>query len=219
VDARFTHLQYLYGNGGSDTITSGNGPSIQAGGDGNDKLNGGTARDILIGGADADTLKGKGGDDLLIAGSTSFDTPTLLNQLALLAVYAEWGRTGVSYQTRINRLSGGLRSAASMVSSSSRQVVPAARCSTTAPRMDSWAAWIATGSYAIGPVAGSWTHPTAAESKSRRTFEGCGNDQVADLVLMANPARADDGRSALIARHFAFSSHTASKFAGSSTRH
>jgi Ca2+-binding RTX toxin-like protein len=58
--------------------------------------------DILIGGLGADTLRGGGGDDVLIGGTTDFDTALP----ALTALVDEWSRTDLSYQARVDRLSG-----------------------------------------------------------------------------------------------------------------
>jgi Ca2+-binding RTX toxin-like protein len=68
-----------------------------------DTLLGGSGNDILIGGLGADTLRGNGGDDILIGGTTSYDS----NVAALCAVLREWGRTDISYSTRVSHLKGG----------------------------------------------------------------------------------------------------------------
>src|SRR5262249_56770264 len=64
---------------------------------------GGSGNDILIGGLGNDTLQGNGGDDVLIGGTTSYDA----NVAALCAVLREWGRSDVSYSSRVNHLQGG----------------------------------------------------------------------------------------------------------------
>src|SRR5262249_17543358 len=61
-----------------------------------------SGRDLLIGGLGADVLHGGDGDDILIGGTTSYDD----NLTALGAIMAEWGRTDLSYQNRINHLTG-----------------------------------------------------------------------------------------------------------------
>ena len=56
----------LFGEGGNDVLTAGDGLSYVDGGSGADILNGGDGHDTLIGGAGADELYGGGGNDLLI---------------------------------------------------------------------------------------------------------------------------------------------------------
>jgi Ca2+-binding RTX toxin-like protein len=107
VDSQLSIARVLYGGGGNDILTGGNGPGILLGGDGTDTLTSGNGRDILIGGAGPDTLNGGNGDDILIAGSTSYDARTPANLQALLcAIGREWQRSDVVYQTRINHLTG-----------------------------------------------------------------------------------------------------------------
>ena len=106
VDPQLTVAALLYGGGGNDTISGGNGNGIQLGGDGNDTLSSGNGRDLLLGGAGADTLSGNNGDDLLVAGSTSFDLPTAANQLALVSIAREWSRTDLAYSGRTSHLTG-----------------------------------------------------------------------------------------------------------------
>jgi Ca2+-binding RTX toxin-like protein len=107
MDTQLSMPRVLYGGGGNDTITGGNGPGILLGGDGTDTLSSGNGRDILIGGTGPDTLNGGNGDDILIAGSSSYDARTPANLQALLcAIGREWQRSDVAYQTRINHLTG-----------------------------------------------------------------------------------------------------------------
>jgi Ca2+-binding RTX toxin-like protein len=94
----------LIGDGNNNQLIGNAGNDILVGNDGNDTLSGGDGNDILIGGNGADSLDGGNGSDLLIAGRTSYD-----NSLAdLSALMAEWGRTDVSYATRIAHLNGTL---------------------------------------------------------------------------------------------------------------
>jgi hypothetical protein len=124
--AAFAHL-LVYGNGGADSIRLAGNLSVPAllfGGDGNDTLDasGSTANNVLVGGAGNETLVGGSGRDLLIGGSgsdilragsggailiggyTDYDA----NIPALLAILKEWGRTDVSYTTRVKHLQGSL---------------------------------------------------------------------------------------------------------------
>jgi hypothetical protein len=95
----------LFGGGGGDTLDAqgSTAANVLVGGAGNDTLLGGSGNDLLIGGLGNDALKGNGGDDILIGGTTSYDA----NLPALCALLREWGRTDVSYATRVNHLKGG----------------------------------------------------------------------------------------------------------------
>lgn len=65
-----TQHNELYGNGGNDSITGGNGNFDSIfGGDGNDTLTGGSATDYLYGEAGDDSITGNGGDDWLWGGN------------------------------------------------------------------------------------------------------------------------------------------------------
>ena len=94
----------LLGGGGSDTVDARGSiaSSVLAGGDGVDNLLGGNGQDILLGGLGADVLRGGGDDDILIGGTTDFDD----DLAALNALAAEWGRTDLGYQERIDHLTG-----------------------------------------------------------------------------------------------------------------
>src|SRR5262249_43655603 len=94
----------LFGGDGNDKLDASGSlaNSVLLGGAGNDSLAGGSGRDLLIGGLGSDRLHGGGGDDILIGGTTSFDD----NLSALSAIMAEWGRTDLAYQNRINHLNG-----------------------------------------------------------------------------------------------------------------
>ena len=67
-----------------------------------DSLLAGAGNDLLVGGLGADVLRGGDGDDILVGGTTDFDA----NPTALSALMAEWGRTDLTYQARIDHLSG-----------------------------------------------------------------------------------------------------------------
>jgi Ca2+-binding RTX toxin-like protein len=97
-------ISNVFGGKGNDALTGDAGNNILVGNAGNDTLNGGDGRDILIGGWGADSLNGGSGtgDDILIAGTTSYDA----NEPALVAVMTEWARTGLTYQARIDHLTG-----------------------------------------------------------------------------------------------------------------
>jgi Ca2+-binding RTX toxin-like protein len=59
----------VFGQGGNDTLTGGNGVDRLDGGAGNDKLSGGGGNDTLVGGSGDDTLDGGAGNDLLSGGA------------------------------------------------------------------------------------------------------------------------------------------------------
>lgn len=95
----------LIGGDGNDTLSTAGSTAVAIliGGAGNDSLTGGSDRDLLVGGLGSDTLNGNGDDDILIGGATDYDA----NDVALLAIMAEWDRAGVSYSTRVSHLLGG----------------------------------------------------------------------------------------------------------------
>jgi Ca2+-binding RTX toxin-like protein len=94
----------LFGGAGDDTLDArgSSAGNVLAGGDGADTLLGGGGRDLLLGGAGADVLRAGSGDDILVGGATDFDS----DLEALTALIAEWGRTDLSYQARIDHLTG-----------------------------------------------------------------------------------------------------------------
>jgi Ca2+-binding RTX toxin-like protein len=93
----------LIGNAGTDVLSGGpGGNDVLVGGAGNDTLTGGPGRSILIGGAGADTLTGGAGEDVLIGGTTSYDASVA----QLQGLMAEWKRTDLAYQQRIDHLTG-----------------------------------------------------------------------------------------------------------------
>ena len=102
----------ILGMNGNDSISGDDGNDVLVGGDGNDNLNGGNGRDILIGGLNADTLNGgpDAGEDILIGGRTIHDN----NLGNLNLIRAEWSRTDLDYQHRINNLRAGVGPAQSV---------------------------------------------------------------------------------------------------------
>jgi Ca2+-binding RTX toxin-like protein len=88
-----TNIQNVTGSIGNDILV----------GDGNaNVLRGGTGRNLIIGGGGADQLFGGGGDNILIGGTTNYDR----NLAALDAIMALWTQPNMSYQDRVNYLSG-----------------------------------------------------------------------------------------------------------------
>ena len=93
----------LLGNAGNDVLNGGpGGNDVLIGGAGADSLTGSAGRNILVGGLGADTLLGGTGEDILIGGTTNFDA----NTSALDALRAEWARLDLTYQQRIDHLTG-----------------------------------------------------------------------------------------------------------------
>jgi hypothetical protein len=94
----------LFGGDGNDTLDASGSlaTNVLLGEAGNDTLQGGPGRSLLVGGLGSDTLHGGGADDILIGGTTDYDN----NLTALTALMAEWGRTDLAYQDRINHLTG-----------------------------------------------------------------------------------------------------------------
>lgn len=87
---------FLYGDGGNDTIIGGT-QSI----DGNDLISGGEGRDTLFGHLGADILSGDGGEDLLISDQFSFtNVPAAVQQIA-----NEW-KSARPYAERVSNILG-----------------------------------------------------------------------------------------------------------------
>ncbi|WP_425619265.1 PA14 domain-containing protein [Anatilimnocola sp. NA78] len=87
----------LYGGTGNDSIGGDDGADILSGGAGNDTLVSNGGHDLVIGGAGSDRLNGGSDNDLMIANSLAGETSNTLgdtNDLALMALMANWGPTG-----------------------------------------------------------------------------------------------------------------------------
>lgn len=94
----------VFGGGGNDTLDArgSDASNVLLGEAGNDILYGGNGRNLLIGGAGSDSLNGGNSDDILIGGTTDYDG----DLVALNALMAEWARTDLGYQSRIDQLTG-----------------------------------------------------------------------------------------------------------------
>jgi Ca2+-binding RTX toxin-like protein len=95
---------FLFGGDGNDKLiaTGSIANNVLCGGAGQDDLEGGSGRDLLIGGLGNDELEGGDGGDILIGGTTDYDN----NLVALGAILAEWGRTDLGFDARVNHLRG-----------------------------------------------------------------------------------------------------------------
>jgi Ca2+-binding RTX toxin-like protein len=94
VGGGIAHIQNVIGSQGNDLIVGNADANV---------LQGGTGRNLIIGGAAADAIYGGGGDNLLIGGTTDYDT----NLAALNAVMAEWTRTDLGFDQRVNDIRKG----------------------------------------------------------------------------------------------------------------
>jgi Ca2+-binding RTX toxin-like protein len=93
----------LRGGPGNDTLYGYGGEDILIGDQGADSLVGGAGRDLLVGGTGADILKGEDGDDILVAGPLRYDADVT----KLAAILAEWRRTDLTFQQRMDHLRNG----------------------------------------------------------------------------------------------------------------
>lgn len=84
-------------------VTGGQGNDVLVGNTLNNQLDGNSGHDVLIGGTGNDQLTGGTGDDLLIGGTTSYDS----NLSALAAILAEWVRTDIGYDAKVDHLKNG----------------------------------------------------------------------------------------------------------------
>jgi hypothetical protein len=97
-----TNIQNVRAGSGNANLTGNSLGNILVGGSGANTITGGSGRSLLIGGKGKDTIKGGSGDDILISGYTDYDD----NNAALMAVFAEWGRTDETFQQRISNIRG-----------------------------------------------------------------------------------------------------------------
>jgi RHS repeat-associated protein len=94
----------LVGGSGTSALSAAGSSAnnILIGGTGPSTLAGGTGQDFLIGGGGPAVLHAGTGGDFLLGGSTIYDA----NPTALEALMAEWQRTDISYQQRVQDLFG-----------------------------------------------------------------------------------------------------------------
>jgi hypothetical protein len=102
IDPAVTAAAFVFAGDGNDHVEAGGGPTVLVGGGGNDELVGGSGPTILIGGKGHDHLEAGTGSTILIGGSTDFDA----NLAALKVLLAEWSRTDLTYQQKVDHLTG-----------------------------------------------------------------------------------------------------------------
>jgi len=102
------NIRNVIGSAGDDILTGSALGSVLMGGAGNDILTGGAGPNILVGGSGMDTLIGGNDGDILIGGILSYYNEAALtaDTVALDALLAEWSRTDLGYQDRVNHLNG-----------------------------------------------------------------------------------------------------------------
>jgi Ca2+-binding RTX toxin-like protein len=93
----------FFGEDGNDHLVGNAQNDILVGGNGNDILEGAGGKDLLIGGLGTDTLRSGDGADILVGDATIYDQ----NLTALEAILAEWARSDLGYDQRINDLRQG----------------------------------------------------------------------------------------------------------------
>jgi Ca2+-binding RTX toxin-like protein len=93
----------FFGEDGNDHLVGNAQNDILVGGNGNDVLEGAGGKDLLIGGLGTDRLRGGDGADILVGDATIYDQ----NLTALEAILAEWARSDIGYDQRINDLRQG----------------------------------------------------------------------------------------------------------------
>jgi hypothetical protein len=106
--AGISEFRNVIGGSRDDTLTGSPLGSVLVGGAGNDVLTGGAGRNILIGGSGTDTLIGGNAGDILVGEQLSYydEAAPTVDTVALDALFAEWCRTDLVYQDRVDHLSG-----------------------------------------------------------------------------------------------------------------
>jgi hypothetical protein len=107
-----TNIQDVHGGNGGNRLTGNSQGNILVGGTGADTIQGGTGRSLLIGDQGADQITGgsgglPAGGDILIGGTTVYDALTAANEIALMALLAEW-QSADSYAARFRKINTGL---------------------------------------------------------------------------------------------------------------
>ncbi len=108
IEGGIANFRNAIGSAGNDNLTGSVLGGVLMGGAGSDVLTASGGRNILVGGSGVDTLNGGNGGDILIGGRLSYydEAAHTVNTLALNRLLAEWSRTNLSYQDRVNHLNG-----------------------------------------------------------------------------------------------------------------
>jgi RTX calcium-binding nonapeptide repeat (4 copies) len=106
--AAIANIRNVIGGSGDDILTANALANVLMGGAGNDLLTGGAGRDILVGGSGSDFLYEGNGGSILIGGVLSYynEAAQTADTVALNALQAEWSRTDLDYEGRVNHLNG-----------------------------------------------------------------------------------------------------------------
>ncbi len=106
VGGGIANIQNVRGGQGVNKLTGNSQGNILIGGASN-TITGGSGRSILIAGTGKAKVTGKSGGDILIGGTTSYDSSSLANDMALESILAEW-QSGAAYATRISTIKSGV---------------------------------------------------------------------------------------------------------------
>jgi Ca2+-binding RTX toxin-like protein len=108
IDGGIANFQNVIGSAGNDILTGSALGGVLVGGAGNDVLTASGGRNILVGGSGVDTLNGGNVGDIFIGGRISYydEAARTVDTIALDALLAEWSRTDLSYQDRVDHLNG-----------------------------------------------------------------------------------------------------------------
>jgi hypothetical protein len=106
--AGVVNFRNVVGGLAADILTGSASGGVLVGGAGADGLTGGAGPNILVGGSGIDTLNGGNAGDILIGGLLSYDDEpaNTVDAIALDALLAEWGRSDLGFQDRVNHLNG-----------------------------------------------------------------------------------------------------------------
>jgi hypothetical protein len=107
VGGGIANIQNTRGGQGASKLTGNFQGNILIGGAGTNTITGGSGRSLLIAGTGKAKVVGKSGADILIGGSTSYNSSSLANDMALDSILAEW-QSGASYATRISTIKSGV---------------------------------------------------------------------------------------------------------------
>jgi hypothetical protein len=108
------NIRNVRGGHASNALTGNSLGNILIGGAGNNTITGGNGRSILIADKGTSTITGGSADDIVIGGYTSYDGSGNANDLALMAIMAEW-QSSDSYATRVAKIKAGVAGGAKFV--------------------------------------------------------------------------------------------------------